>query len=133
MGSFVSPMLCCRIVFAPSALPALSLLALGAVPESDIWRAHARDRGIARELVSPAVAPAFARCFVLTALNMSNYWLAVVWLPRYLQEQRGLTVSRSGWATLAFVAGSLIGYLSFAGLADRLGRRVTFSAFCALM
>jgi MFS family permease len=133
MGSFVAPVIGWRMVFALSALPALSLLAFGAVPESDIWRAHARDRGIVRELLSPAVAPDFARCFVLSALNMSSYWLAVVWLPRYLMEERGLTLSRSGWATLAFVAGSLAGYLSFARLADRTGRRVAFSAFSALM
>jgi MFS family permease len=133
MGSFVAPILGWRMVFALSALPALSLLALRAVPESDIWRAHPRDRGIVGALLSPAVAPDFARCFVLSALNMSSYWFAVVWLPRYLQEQRGLTLSRSGWATLAFVAGSLAGYLSFARLADRLGRRIAFTLFSALM
>ena len=133
MGSFVAPALGWRQVFALSALPALTLFALRAVPESDIWRAHPSHRSIARELFSPDVAPAFVRCFVLAGLNMTNYWLAVVWLPRYLTEQRGLTLSRSGWATLAFVAGSLTGYLVFGLTSDRLGRRVTFTAFSLVM
>jgi MFS family permease len=133
MGSFVAPALGWRAVFALSALPALGLLAIRAVPESDLWRAHPRERSIAGVLASRAVAPAFLKCFVLTCFNMSNYWLAVVWLPRYLQESRGLTESRSGWATLAFVAGALAGYLSFGVASDRLGRRLTFTLYSAVM
>jgi len=133
LGSFVAPALGWRAVFALSALPAAGLLAMRAVPESDLWRAHPRDRSIAQVLASSEVAPAFVKCFVLTCFNMSNYWLAVVWLPRYLRESRGLTESGSGWATLAFVAGAVAGYLSFGIVSDRLGRRVTFTLYSALM
>ncbi len=69
---------------------------------------------------------------MLTALNMSSYWFAIVWLPRYLQKQRGLSIFGSGWWTLVFVAGSLAGYLSFGWVSDVLGRRRTFALYCAV-
>jgi MFS family permease len=133
MGSFVAPAIGWRAVFALSALPAVALALLPAVPESDVWRQPGRGAPILRVLGRADVAPTFARCFVLTILNMSNYWLAVSWLPRYLQVERGLSLARSGWATLAFVAGSLTGYLLYGLLSDRWGRRAAFTLFCALM
>ncbi len=133
MGSFVAPRIGWQEVFLLSALPALLLCLLRLVPESDIWKAHPRDRSIAASLVQGAALSAFLRCLVLTLLNMSNYWFAVVWLPRYLQEERGMSLARSGISTLAFVAGSLGGYLSFAMASDRLGRRPAFTLYCGLM
>jgi MFS family permease len=105
---------------------------LRAVPESDLWRAPGRGP-ILRALARRDVLGTFGRCFVLTILNMSNYWFAVSWLPRYLQVERGLSLARSGWSTLAFVAGSLSGYLLFGVLSDRWGRRSAFTLFCGLM
>jgi len=133
VGTFLAPAVGWRATFVMAALPALALLMLRRVPESDIWSAHPRDRGIARELVDPGTLSIFVRCFVLTILNMSNYWFAVTWLPRYLQVERGLTLARSGWATLCFVLGSLTGYLLFGLASDRLGRRLSFTLFCAVM
>jgi len=132
-GSFVAPALGWRSVFALSTLPVLLLVGLRAVPESDIWRAHPRRTSIARHLLGRGTRGHFGRCFVLTILNMSNYWFTVTWLPRYLQEERGLSLARSGASTLAFVAGSLLGYLSFGLASDRWGRRGSFTFYCVLM
>ena len=68
--------------------------------------------------MAPDLAGLFATAFVLTILNMSAYWFAVVWLPRYLQKDRGLSIFGSGWWTLTFVAGSLLGYLTFGWISD---------------
>lgn len=133
VGTFLAPAVGWRATFVIAALPALALLLLGRVPESDVWRAEPRDRGIGAELVRRGTLSIFVRCFVLTILNMSNYWFAVTWLPRYLQVERGLTLARSGWATLCFVLGSLTGYLLFGLASDRLGRRLSFTLFCAVM
>jgi len=63
---------------------------------------------------------------------MSAYWFAVVWLPRYLQKQRGLSIFGSGWWTLTFVAGSFLGYLTFGWVSDTAGRRRAFALYCAV-
>lgn len=53
-----------------------------------------------------------------------NYtvWLYLAWLPGYLQEQRHLSLARSGWvAALPFLAGA-VGMLSSGVISDRLAR-----------
>jgi len=53
-----------------------------------------------------------------------NYtvWLYVAWLPGYLQEQRHLSLAKSGWvAALPFLAGAL-GMFASGFLTDRLAR-----------
>lgn len=133
VGSFLEPAIGWRGAFALAALPLLLLLLLPYVPESDVWLAHLRDRTVWRALGSVGVRGTFVACFVLTWLNMSNYWFTVSWLPRYLQLERGLSLANSGWATLAFVLGCLVGYLSFGLASDALGRRLAFTLYCALM
>jgi MFS family permease len=156
VGSFAAPAIGRRPVFLLSALPVLALPLLRWVPESDLWLEHRRRqrlrlqtgarpgsedeaaesarsrRPILAQLVAPDLVGRFAGAFVLTALNMSSYWFAIVWLPRYLQKQRGLSIFGSGWWTLVFVAGSLVGYLSFGWVSDVLGRRRSFAIYCAV-
>ena len=122
--------------------PILALLAWRWLPESDLWLEHRRQRGAAAatstrrpilaQLVAPDLAGIFGRAFVLALFNMSAYWFAVVWLPRYLQKQRGLTIFGSGWWTLTFVAGSFLGYLTFGWVSDAAGRRRAFALYCAV-
>jgi len=54
-----------------------------------------------------------------------NYtvWLYLAWLPSYLQEQRHLSLSASGWAAaIPFLAGA-VGMLSSGALSDALAKR----------
>lgn len=135
VGTFVAPVLGWRGTFALGVLPLLLLFLLPAVPESDVWRVAGRGHGLAamaRTLVTPPVAWLFVACFVLTVLNMSNYYFMISWLPRYLQVERGLSLARSGAATLAFVVGALLGYPAFGFAADFRGRRVAFTVFSVL-
>jgi MFS family permease len=135
IGTFVTPQIGWRASFALGALPALLLLLLPLVPESDVWHAAGRGHGLgamARTLVAPPVGSLFVRCFVLTTLAISNYYFMITWLPRYLQVERGLSLARSGWATLAFVAGALLGYPAFGFAADVRGRRIAFTVFSLL-
>jgi len=143
VGSFLAPHLGWRPIFLLSAAPALVLLAWKRLPESDLWLEHrrrlgagelgARDRRpILAQLVGADLAGLFTRAFILTILNMSAYWFAIVWLPRYLQKDRGLSIFGSGWWTLTFVAGSLLGYLTFGWVSDSIGRRRAFAFYCAV-
>ena len=146
-GSFVAPWIGWRPVFLLSIAPLLVLAAWRRLPESDVWREHFRRlregaldaddlararRPILAQLVAGDLAGVFTRAFLLTALNMSAYWFAVVWLPRYLQKERGLSIFGSGWWTLTFVAGSLAGYLSFGWVSDAIGRRRAFTLYCGV-
>jgi len=143
VGSFLAPHLGWRPIFLLSAAPVLVLLAWKRLPESDLWLEHrrrlgagelgARDRRpILAQLVGADLAGLFAKAFILTILNMSAYWFAIVWLPRYLQKDRGLSIFGSGWWTLTFVAGSLLGYLTFGWVSDSIGRRRAFALYCAV-
>jgi MFS family permease len=143
VGSFIAPSVGWRPVFLLSAAPLLVLLAWRRLPESDLWLEHRRRlragelepharRPILAQLVGADLAGLFTRAFILTILNMSAYWFAVVWLPRYLQKQRGLSIFGSGWWTLTFVAGSFVGYLTFGWVSDAIGRRRAFAVYCAI-
>ncbi len=143
VGSFLAPHLGWRPIFLLSAAPILVLLAWRRLPESDLWLEHrrrlragelgARDRRpILAQLLGADLAGLFARAFILTILNMSAYWFAIVWLPRYLQKDRGLSIFGSGWWTLTFVAGSLLGYLTFGWVSDAVGRRRAFALYSAI-
>ena len=147
VGSFLAPEVGWRTVFLLSAFPAVILLAWKVLPESDLWQEHRRRlregslhhedlararRPILAQLVAADMAGLFFRAFVLTGLNMSAYWFAVVWLPRYLQQQRGLSIFGTGWWTLTFVAGSLAGYLTFGWASDAIGRRRAFALYCVI-
>jgi len=93
---------------------------------------EAAGRPILAQLVGRDLRGRFAGAFLLTILNMSAYWFAVIWLPRYLQLQRGLSIFGSGWWTLTFVAGSLLGYLTFGAVSDAIGRRLAFTLYCTI-
>jgi putative MFS transporter len=135
VGTFVAPEIGWRATFGLGVLPLLLLLLMISVPESDVWRASGGGHGfgaMARTLLAPPVGWLFLSCFVLTVLNMSNYYFMISWLPRYLQVERGLSLARSGAATLAFVVGALLGYPAFGFAADLRGRRVAFTVFSLL-
>ncbi|MFL6262474.1 MAG: MFS transporter [Thermoanaerobaculia bacterium] len=143
VGSFVAPVLGWRTIFFLSAAPVLVLLAWKRLPESDLWLEHQRrmragepgaraGTPILAQLVGADLAGVFTKAFILTLLNISAYWFAVSWLPRYLQKERGLSIFGSGWWTLTFVAGSLLGYLTFGRVSDRIGRRLAFALYCAV-
>ena len=104
VGSFIAPSIGWRPVFLLSAAPVLVLLAWRRLPESDLWLEHRRPLragglegaswrapGGRSWLSSWAadLAGLFTRAFMLTGLNMSAYWFAVVWLPRYLRSTGG--------------------------------------------
>jgi MFS family permease len=158
-GSFLAPIVGWRAVFLLSALPALVVPLLRWVPESDLWLQHRRRllaaralvpvegaalstaeaaevrlarRPILVQLVAGDLVGRFSKALILTVFNMSAYWFAIIWLPRYLQRQRGLSVFGSGWWTLVFVAGSILGYLTFGPVSDRIGRRLSFALYCLI-
>jgi MFS family permease len=129
-----------RSCFFLSVLPALLVVVVRrAMPESDVWTERRRRREAEREgaeggqlthlLRTPGLRRLFTLGLVLALTDMSAYWFTYTWLPKYLYDNLGFSMARSGLWMLATQAGGFLGYLAFGVLADRRGRRVAYTMF----
>ncbi|KAA5834505.1 MFS transporter [Saccharopolyspora hirsuta] len=66
---------------------------------------------------------------VLTTVQNFGYFGIMTWLPTYLSEQFGYSLTKSSLWTAVTVLGMLVGAVAFGHLADRIGRRRTFWTF----
>jgi MFS family permease len=147
VGGFVEPALVgafgeswgWRGCFFLSVLPALLVVLIRrAMPESDVWEARRRaaggeERGHLRELLgNRALRRLFLLGLVLALTDMSAYWFTYSWLPKYLYDNLGFSMARSGVWMLVTQVGGFLGYLSFGILADWRGRRVAYTGFSVI-
>lgn len=144
VGAFAAPAFSSRLgadwgwraCFFLSVLPSLLVVVIRrSMPESDVWLAgraaeRPQDRGRFAEILAiPALRRLFLLGLVLALTGMSAYWFTYSWLPKYLYDQLGLSMAKSGIWILVTQAGGLIGYLTFGVVADRLGRRIAYSGY----
>lgn len=126
-----------RVLFLFGLFPAVvAVFIRRAVPEPEIWRTRKVD----------AVRPPFSRIFVpplggrtlkaslVAASVLVAYWGLMTWLPAFLaapvsEGGVGLTVTKSATWTILIQIGAFLGYTSFGWVADRTGRRLTFTLF----
>jgi MFS family permease len=125
-----------RACFFVSVIPALLVLVIRRhMPESDVWLARRSSLrssgrgGIGEILATGALRRMFLLGLVLALTDMSAYWFTYSWLPKYLYDQLGFSMARSGIWMLATQAGGLLGYLTFGIVADARGRRVAYSIY----
>ena len=125
-----------RVIYGLGALPALLLLPVAwTTPESPVWvaRAALTDRrapiadlfrgGNARGLL-------LALSFIFFAQYI--YWGVITWTPTFLISVKHLAFIRGLGFVLSQQIGSLAGFLVFAALVDRIGRRPTFVAYLVI-
>ena len=144
VGGFVQPALASafgpdrgwRGCFFLSVLPALLVVVIRRVmPESDVWlerrRLAAEPEGghLSDLLRSPGLRRLFLLGLVLALTDMSAYWFTYSWMPKYLYDNLGFSMARSGLWMLVAQAGGLLGYLSFGVFADWKGRRPAYTGF----
>jgi MFS family permease len=144
VGSFLEPVFVStfgaewgwRACFLVSVLPAVLVVVIRKhMPESDVWESQ-RDReipsttGLLSELRSDrALRRLFLLGLVLALADMSAYWFTYTWMPKYLYDQLGFSLARSGiWMIVTQVA-AFAGYLSYGFVADWKGRRWAYSIF----
>jgi MFS family permease len=125
-----------RGCFFLSVLPALLVVVIRRVmPESDVWlerrRLAAEPEGghLSDLLRTPGLRRLFLLGLVLTLTDMSAYWFTYSWMPKYLYDNLGFSMARSGLWMLVAQAGGLLGYLSFGVFADWKGRRPAYTGF----
>lgn len=125
-----------RGCFFLSVLPALLVVVIRRVmPESDVWlerrRLAAEPEGghLSDLLRTPGLRRLFLLGLVLALTDMSAYWFTYSWMPKYLYDNLGFSMVRSGLWMLVAQAGGLLGYLSFGVFADWKGRRPAYTGF----
>ncbi len=144
VGGFLQPALASafgpewgwRGCFFLSVLPALLVVVIRRfMPESDVWlerrrRAAEPERGhLSDLLLTPGLRRLFLLGLVLALTDMSAYWFTYSWMPKYLYDNLGFSMARSGLWMLVAQAGGFLGYLSFGMLADWKGRRPAYTGF----
>jgi len=147
VGGFVEPFLSAkfgahygwRVCFFASAAPALLVVAIRRImPESDVWTESRRQltNGAAASLSfmktlshDRAIRRLFLLGLVLAVTDMSAYWFTYLWMPKYLYDNLGFSMARSGAWILVTQAGGLLGYLSFGAVADWKGRRLAYTLY----
>jgi MFS family permease len=126
-----------RGCFFLAVIPALLVVFIRrSMPESDVWAEHHRRGEVSSErgqmsylLGDRRLRRLFIFGLVLALTDMSAYWFTYTWLPKYLYDNLGLSMARSGLWMLATQAGGFLGYLTFGLVADRKGRRVAYTTF----
>ena len=140
VGSVLMEILGWRNSFMFSAIPSL-IIATGMflwLPESDIWLklkrvklTQKREKYININKFKPLIKDTLLGASLAT-LGMYAYWLVFTWLPYYLSSERGLGVVGAGlWIAISQL-GAIIGHLIFGSLADRIGRRASFTLFTTI-
>ena len=81
------------------------------------------------EIFSPAMLKTTILTCLLSTGAQGGYYAITTWLPRFLRDERNLTVLGSGGYLAVIIGGSLMGYLVSAWLNDRIGRRSNFILF----
>jgi MFS family permease len=127
---FVSPAIAWRAMFWIGILPAFLVFYIRRnVPEPDVFsktRKQLKEKRQSSNFLE-IFSPPIIRVTVLTSLvstgAMGGYWPLMTWLPTYLKTVRKLSVLNTGGYLCMVIAGSFVGYLVAAHLADFLGRK----------
>jgi MFS family permease len=87
------------------------------------------------EIFSPSILKTTLLTSLLATGTQGGYYAITTWLPSFLRTERKLSVIGTGGYISVIIAGSFIGYLAGAYLADRIGRRPNFILFsvCSLI
>jgi MFS family permease len=122
-----------RWVYAVGTLPIVLLfLAARNTPESPVWSRHASGKsGTARlgDLVRGESGRGLLIAFAFIFFVQYVYWAIFNWTPTFLIAVKHYAFIKSLGFTLSQQFGSLAGFLVFAALVDRVGRRPTFALY----
>jgi MFS family permease len=125
-----------RAMFWIGILPALLVFYIRRrVPEPQIYtetrkRVEATGTQVSfLEMFSPEVLHVTLLTALLAVGAQGGYYAITTWLPTFLKTQRKLSVLNTGAYLFVVIAGSFVGYMVSAHLADLLGRKKTLILF----
>lgn len=83
-------------------------------------------------LLSPKYRRPFFLLLITASIGLLGYYTIMTWIPGYLQKTQGFTIFKTAnWFIIINVA-SAAGYYLFGVIADRIGRKPTFTIFYLL-
>lgn len=122
-----------RWVYAIGLMPIFILYPVSRrTPESPVWLARSaqgQERGSIADLLRRDNATGLLKAFGFIFFVQYVYWAVFTWTPTFLVTVKHFNFVHSLGFTLAQQLGSLIGFLVFASLVDRIGRKATFSIY----
>ncbi len=126
-----------RIVYLLGFLPALIILPLAwRTPEPLLWQARTRPAtgaaGLGQGALGPSYLSRLLRAFGFIFFAQYIYWGVFTWTPAFLVGAKHFDFVRSLGFTMAQQVGSLLGFMVFALLVDRLGRRPAFLTYLGI-
>lgn len=152
VGGMLAPTIGWRVAFMISVLPAILVVFIRrSIPESDVWlekqaskvkkQASTSSSDMYNRvrnsefflLFSKDYRRIFLLALVLAIFGMSTYWFTYSWLPDYLYSEKGFDLAKSAIFVIVSQIGAFFGYLSFGVIADRIGRRPTYTIYTFLM
>jgi MFS family permease len=148
VGGFLTPIIGWRESFFISFLPALMVILIRQkLPESDMWLKKQSEtvqsgfRDLKTRLINSEFVTLFSKEYrktfllslVLAIFGMSAYWFTYSWMPGYLQNERHLSLVNSALWVIVTQIGGFSGYLSFGFVAERIGRRLTYTIYSVIM
>ncbi|GAA3654912.1 MFS transporter [Streptomyces iranensis] len=121
-----------RVMFVTGVLPALVALLirrkLRDVPTTQVQR-KPREQGAFAELFAPGLRKHTVLGTLFGASGLASTYAMQTWIPLYLKEDRGLSVSDTAMYIWFMIAGNWLGYVLGGHLHDRIGRRWAFTVF----
>jgi MFS family permease len=124
-----------RVLFLIGALPAVAAFFIRrTVEEPPLWRDRKREPSRWSEMFDRQFVRRTVTATLLASSVLIAFWGVITWLPAFLATPvekggAGLTVTKSAAWLILLQIGALVGYISFGWLADRFGRRPTFTFF----
>lgn len=125
-----------RWVYGLGALPIIILFPIALkTPESPVWLERSREgtpRGVLRDLFQKRTRGGLAKAFGFIFFVQYVYWAVFTWTPTFLVSVKHFDFVRSLGFALSQQLGSFVGFIGFALLVDRIGRRPTFTIYLAV-
>lgn len=119
-------------MFVTGVLPALVALLirrkLRDVPTTQVRR-KPREKGAFAQLFAPGLRKHTVLGTLFGATGLGSTYAMQTWIPLYLKEERGLSVSGTAMYIWFMIAGNWLGYVLGGHLHDRIGRRWAFTVF----
>ncbi len=124
-----------RPVFFAGVAPALiALWVQQKLHEPEAWKKEKTPKVPVGQLFRKPLGRSTLICTTMNAATLFAWWGLFTWVPRFLslpraQGGRGLNIVMTSEWTIVMQVGTLLGYLSFGYIADRVSRKYTYIGY----